>query len=169
MNRKTLIIALLALVALLGAACGQDQKYGSEAIEDIKEQQDAQRLGQRTPDPTPDKGQEVLNVGGTPTPMPQPTPTAAPEYFDVALVPDSPFYEPGNQVAIRAGVTLRVTNKDGTSERSEGRSYTAKSGAFDSGVLKPGETWTQLFTTPGRFEIVDQGLPFATAVLEVVA
>lgn len=167
MNRKVMLIGL-ALLALFVGACGQDQKYGSEAIAEIKEQQDAQRLGQRTPEPTPEGGPQALDVAATPTPAPSPTPTAAPEYFDVQLIPDSPYYKPGNQVAIRVGVTLRVTNADGTAERAEGRSYTAKNGSFDSGLMKPGDSWTQLFNRPGRYEIVDKGLPFATAVLEVV-
>jgi hypothetical protein len=86
----------------------------------------------------------------------------------VSLIPDSPYYQPGNQVAIKAGVTLRVTNKDGTPERSKGRSYRAKNGSFDSGLLKPGQSWTRLFDRPGRYEISDDGLPFATGTLEVI-
>jgi len=169
MNRRIGTLILIVLAVVVAAGCGQDQKYGSESIADIKEQEDAQRLGQRTAEPAPKGTPQALDAASTPTPKPSPTPQATPTYFDVSLVPDSPYYQPGNQVAIKVGVTLRVTNRDGTPERSGGRSYTAKNGSFDSGLLKPGKSWTFRFDSPGRFEIVDEGLPFATATLEVIA
>jgi len=167
MNIRVVALVCVGMLALAAGACGQDQQYGSEEIEGFREQQNAQRLGGRTPEPTPEGTAAPLTLEEE-TPEPKPTPQATPVYFDIALIPDSPYYEPGNQVAIRVGVTLRVTNKDGTAERAKGRSYTAKSDAFSSGLMKPGDSWVWEFQQPGRFEIVDDGLPFATAVLEVV-
>lgn len=169
-------IRLLSAVCVLGlvfAACGESQKVGSEKLLEFEEQENTQRLGEATPAPTPEGTPVPLGVGeeekaeATPTPPPA-TPTPAPQYFEVALVGDSPYYEPGNSITIPAGTTIRVTNQDGTPERSDGRSFTAKNGAFHSGLLKPGETWTQLFSEPSTYEIVDEGLRFATGTLRVV-
>ncbi|HVL82219.1 MAG TPA: hypothetical protein VM840_11590, partial [Actinomycetota bacterium] len=88
------------------------------------------------------------------------------DYFDVELVADSPFYKPGNKLEMRLTSVLRVTNRDTTRER-QCRSFTDKGGQFSSPCLKPGEKWEMRFPNGGRWEIVDQGIPFATATLEV--
>jgi hypothetical protein len=162
------LLVLLSCVLVVGTACGKGQKVGSEKLLDFKVQQDAQRLGGRTaPPPTPSG---ALTVGAQATPKPTPKPTEPPkkQYFDVGLVANSPFYKPGNSIQIRVGVSLRVTNQDATPERSKGRSFTDKAGTFNSGLLKAGQSWTWVFDQPGSYEIVDQGLTFATARLEVV-
>jgi hypothetical protein len=112
-----------------------------------------------------------LTVGErTPVPTAKPQPTPGTTFLDVALVKDSPYYDPikpGGKLTIAVGVTLRVTNKDMTPERSDGRSFTEKNGLFHSGLLKPGQVWTWVFRQPASFEIIDLELPFATATLEV--
>lgn len=163
---KPLLLLLVVLLATL-AACGEPQKVGSEGLLEFDEQQrGGPRLGERTAAPTGTPGS--LTVGQTAKPTAAPTATPAPEYFEVGLIPNSPYYEPGNRIVIRVGVTIRVTNEDGTTERSKGRSFTDKNGTFHSGLLKPGQTWTWTFRVPARYEIIDEGLTFATAVLEVV-
>lgn len=154
------------MLAMLGVACGSPQKVGSEGLLEFEEQRGAEALGREgaaTPKP--------LTVGEetTPTPTVQqtPQPEATPVFFDVDLVTDSPFYMPGNCIFISTGVTLRVTNKDFASERSKGRSFTDKGGSFHSGLLKPGKSWTWVFNTRGSFEVIDEGLTFATAALHV--
>lgn len=172
MSEAMKVVGAVCVLLLLGAACGESQKVGSEKLLEFEEQENAQRLGERTPEPTPEGTPRSLGVGeeerAAPTPTPEPTATPEPEYFDIALVPNSPYYEPGNSITIPAGTTIRVTNRDDTAERSDGRSFTAKNGAFHSGLLKPGESWTQLFSNPSTYEIIDEGLRFATGTLRVV-
>jgi hypothetical protein len=159
-------LALLPLVlVLLGAACGSGQKVGNEKLLDFKEQKGAEALGR-----APDETEKPLTIGGpssTPKPVQTERPKATPVIFDVTLVTDSPFYKPGNCIYIAPGVSLRVTNKDFTAERRKGRTFTDKAGSFHSGLLKPGQSWTWVFDSPGDFEVIDEGLTFATAVLHV--
>jgi hypothetical protein len=162
---RTKLVVTLVAVLLLAVACGGGQKVGNEKILDFEEQENAQALGReaaQTPKP--------LTVGAkTPTPRPVVTdrPKATPVIFDVELVTNSPFYKPGNCILIQQGVSVRVTNKDNTPERKSGRSFTDKAGSFHSGLLKPGQSWTWVFDAPGSFEVIDEGLTFATAVLHV--
>lgn len=166
--RRVSYALLVALTCVLVASCGEGQKVGSEQLLEFKEQQGGGRLGERTaaPSGTPSS----LTVGErTPAPTPKPAPKAS--FLDVALVKDSPYYdpiEPGGKLTIRVGVTLRITNKDMTPERSKGRSFTEKNGLFHSGLLKAGQQWTWVFRQPAKFEVIDLGLNFATATLEVV-
>jgi hypothetical protein len=166
---RTLVLVGLALMSLLAVACGEKQKVGSEKLLEFEEQQrGGARLGEKTPPPAKETPGS-LTVGETkaPTKTATPAPKATPSYFDVSLVPNSPYYKPGNRIVIRKGVTIRVTNKDATAERSKGRSFTDKHGSFHSGLLKPGATWTWTFNAPATYEVVDEGLNFATAALEV--
>ncbi len=162
--RRWLILGI-ALLALLGA-CGEGQQVGSEKLLDFDAQQSSgPRLGERTAPPSEDPGS--LTVGATPQATPKPTPKPSISYFEVTLVKDSPYYKPGNRIVIRKGVTIRVTNSDNEPNRP-GRSFTDKNGTFHSGLLKPGATWTWTFNTVAKYEVIDEGLNFATAYLEVV-
>lgn len=166
MTRLLRLVALALGSLLVMAACGSPQQTGSEELLGFEEQRDAEALG-REPDTTP---QPLSVVEDTPTPTAAAAteaPEATPVYFDVALVTDSPFYEPGNCIFIATGVTLRVTNNDTAAERQDGRTFTDKAGTFHSGRLAPGESWTFVFSEPRSYEIIDQGLTFATAVLHV--
>lgn len=172
MTKAIKILGALSAVLLLLASCGESQKVGSEKLLEFEEQENARRLGERTPEPAPEGTPLALGVGeeekAEPTPTSEPAPTPEPVFFDVALVPNSPYYTPGNAMTVKVGTTLRVTNQDGTAERADGRSFTAKDGSFHSGLLKPGETWTWTFRQPASYEIIDEGLRFATASLRVV-
>jgi hypothetical protein len=155
----------IGLFLVMLAACGEGQKVGSEKLLEFNEQQGAGRLGERTAAPTG----TPLTVGGrTPQPTPKAQPTAGPTFFEISLVKDSPYYKPGARLTVRVGVTIRVTNNDTTAERAEGRSFTEKNGLFHSGLLKAGQQWTWVFRSQARYEIIDQGLTFATATLDVV-
>jgi hypothetical protein len=164
------IIPLLCMLGLLLSACGEGQSVGNQGLlDDIKDQGGDFRF---TPPPLPDEeeggGQLAIDQRATPPPAEAPAPTPPPAqvtYFDVELVADSPFYKPGNALEMSSGAVLRVTNRDATPERAC-RSFTDKQGTFNSGCLKPGESWT-FRLGQGRFDIIDQGLPFATATLTV--
>jgi hypothetical protein len=169
MKSRFLVGALVVLVLSM-MACGEGQKVGSEKILDFEEQENAERLGQRqspSPEPSPAAGEGEKGALGQRTPSPAAAPPPAEEkFFDVTLIAASPYYEPGNQLAMPTGLTLRVTNKDTTPERAT-RSFTAEDGSFDSGQLRPGQVWTMKFTKGGFWRIVDKAAPFIFAELEV--
>ncbi len=168
MKRWCSLVGIAILMTLLGAACGSGQKVGNEGLLNFQEQKNAQRLGEATPAPTPGASVGALGIGSQPTPAPRPKATPPKvRYFDVQLVSKSPFFKPGNALTIRVGVTIRVTNTDTTPDRRGGRSFTDQAGTFNSGLLKPGQSWLHTFTQPAQYEIVDQGLTFATARLQV--
>ena len=156
----------VVLIVLLGcAACGGGQKTGSEDVLDFEEQQKADQLGAATPKPTA----KPADVGSAPTRTAAPAATAKPaeQTYDVQLIAGNPYYAPGDQLRMPAGTTIRVTNKDTTPERKNGRSFTAEDGAFDSGLIKPNATWTHVISQKGTYTIVDTALNFARATLTV--
>jgi len=159
--------SLLVFMAVFGSACGASQRVGSERLTEFEEQEVGPRLGQALEEEPEQPGVTAapLAVGQRATP-PTPLPTPTQRLFDVALVADSPFYHPGNRIIIAAGTTLRVTNRDTTPERPR-RSFTDSNGAFSSGPLAAGQVWTQRFDAPAIYDIVDEGVTFARARLEV--
>jgi hypothetical protein len=164
LGRNTASILLVSLAVLL-AGCGQKKEVGSEKILDFEEQKGG-GLGAASPTPSPQTGGQSAPAQAKPA-----QPQAADQkpqatFFDVGLIAQSPYYEPGDQIAIARGTTLRVTNKDNTAERPQ-RSFTAQDGSFDSGMLKPGQVWTQKFDSPGVWRIEDKSAPFISATLEV--
>lgn len=162
------LFVAVALLGLVGAACGSAQKVGSEKLLKFQEQQNAQALGRAasaTPAPVNALGQNTPPPAAVKTQPPRPKTT--PTYFDVSLVTNSPFYSPGNCWVMPVGITLRVTNKDMASERKGGRSFTDKQGSFNSGILKPGGQWTWVFNAPATYDIVDEKVNFASGVLHV--
>lgn len=166
--RSLRILVIPVIVILVFAACGGKQKVGSEVALDFKENA-GERLGgkaEETPAPG-ETAQGALSAGTKPTPAAPASPAPAQEqFFEVTLTPDSPFYAPGNAMHMPFTLTLRVTNRDSTGGRPF-RTFTDKAGNFGSPQLAPGGVWTYKFGFLGTFEIVDNGLTFANATLEV--
>ncbi len=52
----------------------------------------------------------------------------------------------GDPISVSAGTTVTVTNADGVAH-----TWTADEGAFDSGSLEPGDTFSFAFAEPGDF------------------
>ena len=157
-------LAVLLLLVVGFAACGGGQQTGSDKVLDFKEQQSGGRLGDATPKPAT----KTAAPGAARTAAPAAR-TAAPatRYFDVSLIAGNPYFAPSDKLQALVGTTLRVTNNDKTPERASGRSFSAENGAFSSPLLKPGATWTYTLTQAGTFTIVDHGLNFARATLQV--
>jgi plastocyanin len=63
---------------------------------------------------------------------------------------------------ITAGSSVTWTNQDSTAH-----TVTSDSGAFDSGALAPGASFTQMFMTPGTYTYHCQIHPFMTATIVV--
>jgi plastocyanin len=66
-------------------------------------------------------------------------------------------------LTVTAGTTIRVTNHDSTAHTA-----TARSGAFDSGTLKPGQTTTFTLRRPGVYPYYCQFHAFMTGTITVV-
>ena len=153
------------LVALLGlVACGGGQETGSEDVLDFEEQQKADQLGAATPTPS---ARAAATSAPVRTAAPAATSKPAAQTYEVQLIAGNPYYAPGDQLRMPAGTTIRVTNNDRTPERSKGRSFTAENGAFDSGLIKPGGSWTHVIAQKGTYTIVDTAVNFARATLTV--
>jgi hypothetical protein len=175
MKHRTLLLVYLALI-LVVAACGKPQSYGdaidTSKIGDVKP---TCRLGEcKSPEPSPESTNKAAVGSETSAPAPQAEASKAPEtkFFDVYLVAESPFYahgqnkELGQALTMPTGFTLRVTNDDRTEGRPV-RSFTAE-GAFDSGRLRPGQTWSMAFGQRGKWDITDVAAGFIRATFEVV-
>jgi plastocyanin len=65
-------------------------------------------------------------------------------------------------LTVRAGTTITVTNTDSTSHTA-----TARSGAFDSGTLKPGQSAHFTLRTPGTYIFYCQFHAFMTGTIKV--
>ena len=157
------IFMILALLAL-AAGCGKGVSYGDKLDTDLKDGGSKCRLGE-CKSPTPASDTKVGVGAQSPSPSPVQTQVEV-RYFDVSLVADAPYYDPGNRLTMPVGFTLRVTNKDTTDGRPI-RSFKSDDGSFDSGRLKPGAVWTQKFDQPGSWHIVDDAAGFIYADLEV--
>ncbi len=166
--------AFLICLALVGAACGKPNKIGGDIdLSKIGDATPTCRLGEcKSPEPSVEPT-EKLGVTASPTPKVEATKASDESFFDVYLVAESPFYsfgpnkELGREFTMPIGLTLRVTNQDQTEGRPA-RSFTSQ-GAFDSGPMKPGATWTRKFSQPGVWEITDRAAGFISAKLTVQA
>lgn len=145
MSRKTRILALaglfaLALAALAFAACGGDGEEATPSPEPT--------VQATTPPPQ-------ATAPATPTTAVTPEPTQAPENASVTIR-DFEF-DPGT-VTIRAGGTVTWTNQ-GPSVHTA----TADDGAFDSGNLNRGDSFSHAFDEPGTYSYHCTPHPFMTA------
>lgn len=67
-------------------------------------------------------------------------------------------------LTIAAGDTVAWTNRDAI-----GHTATSTGGAFDSGLLAQGESWSMTFTTPGTYDYLCTPHPTMTGRIVVVA
>jgi len=65
-------------------------------------------------------------------------------------------------LTVRAGSTITITNTDSTAHTA-----TARSGAFDSGTLKPGQSAHFTLKTPGTYTYYCQFHAFMTGTIKV--
>lgn len=161
MMRKLLAIALFMVMLL--AACGESTEVGSGVKEDVESRPEACRLGQVCPTPSPKETQQAAGLGLGQSPSPKPSPTAAaPSEQQVALtvtIPEGSNYDPF-VIELEAGAVLKVVNKDCRPEVPNGRSFTARDGTFDSGLLKCNQEWLWRANAIGEFDVFDRsGFP----------
>lgn len=170
LDSRFLIVSMLLLV-LVAAACGQPNKVGTEKLLDIDEAGLPEcRLGEKcespSPAPTEGEGQKGAITNPQPTEAAPSPPPPQEQFFEVTLVENSPYFEPGNALTMGRNLTLRVTNRDNCTCRPW-RTFTADDGSFTSPRLAPGQSWTTKLS-PGFWNIVDDSAGFIRATLEVV-
>jgi plastocyanin len=116
------------------------------------------------PSPSPDPNRS--NASSQPTPPPTPAPSGPPPAAKVTIV------EPGNvndwgyspsRVVIQAGQTVTFTNSGQIAH-----TVTAKEGAFDTGLLKNGQSATVKFDKPGSYEYFCVPHPWMTGTIVVL-
>lgn len=162
MRRRLFPVALLVM-AVVVSACGESTEVGS-GVKEVESRPEACRLGQVCPTPSPKATQQAggLGLGQSPSPSPQPARTTAPREDQVAVtvtIPEGGNYDPFF-IELEAGAVLKVVNKDCRAEVPNGRSFSARDGTFDSGLLKCNQEWLWRANAIGEFDVFDRsGFP----------
>lgn len=187
MRRRAMVLLLTAL-ALVGSACGSDNKVGDESLLNFKEQA-GDRLGETTtttaaPTTTTAAGKATTTTakpgakagvgattttakGGSTATAPIQTTTTQPAqtvreihiYGDSDTAHDA--LEPLTQTAY-VGSIIRWINNDRVQ-----RSVRADSGQFASPMIQPGASWDYAARTAGEFDYNDDTRPYVTGKLVV--
>ena len=187
MTRRAMVL-LLAALALVGSACGSDNKVGDQSLLNFKEQAN-NRLGETTTTTaapttttvatgkaatTTTKPGAKAGVGATTTtakggsaataPI-QTTTTQAQTIREIHIYGDSEAghdaLEPLTQTAY-TGSIIRWINNDKVP-----RSVRADSGQFASPMIAPGASWDYAARTAGQFDYSDDTRPYVTGKLVV--
>lgn len=171
------LVRVTAVLFLLLAACGEDNKVGEDVDLGIKSQVEQERLGARTtttapPETTVPPEQQKASVGAAPTttapPTTAPPTTQAPEKVAIEITINgddsgTTQFEP-SQARVFVGSLVKWTNTDSVT-----RSLEADDGTFASGPLQPGQSFTYRAEKVGRFNYTDGTRPYAVGALEVIA
>jgi plastocyanin len=159
-----------ALVALAIAACGETHVGSSNVFNFTDRPAASTPVATATPVPTPTPPPAVHAetqppaVVHTAPPVATATPRPAAQ-FGIAINGDNsgqPQFQP-TPVRVYVGTIIVFTNND-----SVARSVAADSGAFNSGSIAPGKTWTYTASTIGTFDFHDGTRPYAVGTLQVV-
>ena len=174
MARKSVSVAVALLVGLALAGCGSNNKVGDKSLVNFKDQTQ-QRLGGTSttvggPATTAAGGGGHLGIGGaTTTAAPRVATTQPPQQqqsFEIDINGDNAGTTQFDPSAARvfAGTTVRFVNKDTVT-----RSVESDSGAFASGSIAPGASWSYKAGSAGQFNYHDGTRPYAVGSLEVVS
>lgn len=165
-------LTLLLALALLLAACGEDNSVGGGEVFEFDQQQ-AEALGGSTtttaaPENTvPDQSTTTVAADQTTTTVQQTTTTLPPEEQQVSVEVLIQEDATGQAfapriVAIPVGGKVRFVNTT-----SVARSVVADNGAFDSGNIAPGGVWIFEATSPGQYNYTDGTRPYAVGTVDV--
>ena len=166
MNRRTRhLIVAMASVALATAACGDDNKVGSDELTNFKEGTTSTRLGQTTTTAPPET--TTTTGGSTGTTGKATTTTSLPISAQIKILPTSAgnYFDPRDACAV-VNTVARWTNTDSV---PRGLSVAGQR----SGPIAPNATWD--FKLPGSPTQINYGedesvpgyRPFATGTLKV--
>lgn len=162
---KRLLLSFLLLLLIVATSCKQEHGIGDESLLDFKEREQ-QRLGQSSPSPSPaaeapsPPPQQKQGVGQAPQEQPQ----QQEPVIQISIRSDNAgsAFDP-SVVRVTKGGKVTWVNNDSTA-----RSVEADGGAFNSGLIPPGGSWTWTATRSGRHDYHDGTRPYAVASLEVV-
>lgn len=167
-RRPLAALVTLLLLSLLTAACANTEQVGSKDNLNFEEQQ-ANRLGEgsstteapaTTAAPTTAPPARAAPTTAKPSTT-QPPRQAAPS-FTIEIVASGQGYDPF-AFSVKQGTKLVVVNKD-----SAARTFTSdEKGAFDSGPIPPGGSFSYIADKLGKFNFHDETRPFAVGQMEV--
>jgi plastocyanin len=172
--RTLRLTSLVAVLALAVAACGSSNKVGS-GVKGLNVGDAAKRAAieatSTTVSPTTVASRGALGIGATsttakPVATTSPPTTQAIPTFDISINGDSGSTTQFDPSAVRVykGTIIRWTNKDKVA-----RTVEADAGAFSSGPIQPGATYSYKTVTAGSFNYHDGTRPYAVASIEVLS
>src|SRR3954447_12356500 len=181
--RFAAVAGAVALLALTGAACGDNAKVGSGVNTNVKSAIQGQRLGETTTSAAPAVTAPKQVGIGSPTTTAKPvatTITTRPAAQVTTTAPKAQVFQVGinsdksgktqfdpQQVSVYVGTPIQFVNND-----TVARSVKSGEGAaeqFQSPDIPAGGSWTYTPKTPGTIPIVDGTRPYATGTLYVAA
>lgn len=169
------IAALITAAAVfVGGACANNEDVGSKDLLEFDEQE-AGRIGEieaTTTTAVPAPTTSAAPVATTAKPVTTtakpaattapPTTAAAAPAFTVKIISGGQGFDPFN-FAVKKGTRLTIVNED-----NQARTFTSdEPGAFDSGPLAPGASFTYVADRLGKFNFHDETRPFAVGQMEV--
>ena len=167
-----IVPALTITVGVLLTACGGGNTVGSGVNLNSKGSGGALSLGSTTSStaaastPTSAATATTRPVPATAAPSTSAPPTTAPAapVYTITIEGDSSGQAPFNppNVAVYQGTPVKWVNAD-----SKPHSVVASDGAFNSGSIPPGGSWTWMAGVVGRHSYADGTRPYAVGTLEV--
>jgi plastocyanin len=168
-----LVLVLLAATALFASACASDNKVGDDSLVDFKDQAQNE-LGKRTTTTQAANGSATTAAPTTAPPTTRPSgqkaspvtqaPARSDSTYTISIYGDTGdvtgFDPPA--AAVVTGTTVVWVNRD-----TQARSVVADNGAFESGAIAPGASYTRKFTSAARFNYADGTRPYTVGLLEV--
>jgi plastocyanin len=163
---KRALVALLALVALVGAGCSEDKKVGSDELLQFNESATTTTGAPGAGGPATTAVATTVKVQATapPTTKPSAAKAATPASTDFQLSITANGFDPDNFV-VKVGQRVVFTNKDS----GRAHSWVANDGTWDSGPLPPGEQFVYVANKAGVFDFKDEEVPFLIGRMEVRA
>lgn len=163
MKRLGKLVAIGIVLVLAMSACERKEKVGSETL--LKSAEDeaaaaALRDIVNSPKPTTTQAGAIEN---SPGPQNSPSPQKQRETIEIALVGETPYFQPGPHIRISGDTPIRIVNKDNKTRR-----FVTIDGPYDSQDLAPGRTFEFLASERGKFKLEDPNAPFIQGVFEVL-
>lgn len=168
--RRVIPVLVLTAVATMASACGDTHVGSSDLFKNISDKATpppAVATATPTAPPTarPTAATRVTPPPVKATPKPTATPRPAPQ-FAIDIYGDNtgqPQFNP-SPVRVYVGTVVVFTNNDNVA-----RSVVADGGAFNSGPIAPGKSWSYTASSAGTFDYHDGTRPYAVGTLQVVS
>jgi plastocyanin len=155
MTKGRVTAAVLAVSsAVLLAACGDSNQVGSSKLFKF-----SPRPAAPSPSPSPSPASVAPPPAPTQTHQAPPPPPAS--TFTITIASGTGTF--GNST-VKAGTIVKWVNQDSV---PRGVKATSPAGAFDSGLIPPGGSYSHTFAQSGSFQYQDSTRPWVTGTLTV--